>query len=211
MAAEAPAAADKAVASAAPPAAIAAPAPAAAPVAQAAASDFVANDAYVHASPAVRRLAREFGVNLAKVKASGRKGRIVKEDVQAYVKDAVKRAESAPAAGTGTGNGMSVVAWPKVDFSKFGPVEELELTRERVALVLESEDRRLSERMNKTMYRFGIITCIFLPMSFLTGLLGINVGGIPGSENPYGFLYASLLVLVLALGQWWLFRRLRWV
>ncbi|MGS3182438.1 pyruvate dehydrogenase complex dihydrolipoyllysine-residue acetyltransferase [Aeromonas taiwanensis] len=101
-----------------------------APVAQAAAaSDFVANDAYVHASPAVRRLAREFGVNLAKVKASGRKGRIVKEDVQAYVKDAVKRAESAPAAGTGTGNGMSVVAWPKVDFSKFGPVEELELTR----------------------------------------------------------------------------------
>ncbi len=71
--------------------------------------------------PAVRRLAREFGVNLAKVKASGRKGRIVKEDVQAYVKDAVKRAESAPAAGTGTGNGMSVVAWPKVDFSKFWP------------------------------------------------------------------------------------------
>ncbi|BDA16544.1 acetyltransferase component of pyruvate dehydrogenase complex [Aeromonas caviae] len=124
------------------PAAVAAPAPAAAPVAAApaaaapapvaqaaVASDFVANDAYVHASPAVRRLAREFGVNLAKVKASGRKGRIVKEDVQAYVKDAVKRAESAPAAGTGTGNGMSVVAWPKVDFSKFGPVEELELTR----------------------------------------------------------------------------------
>lgn len=124
------------------PAAVAAPAPAVAPVAAApaaaapapvaqaaAASDFVANDAYVHASPAVRRLAREFGVNLAKVKASGRKGRIVKEDVQAYVKDAVKRAESAPAAGTGTGNGMSVVAWPKVDFSKFGPVEELELTR----------------------------------------------------------------------------------
>ncbi|MFQ2104923.1 pyruvate dehydrogenase complex dihydrolipoyllysine-residue acetyltransferase [Aeromonas rivipollensis] len=106
----------------------------AAPVAQAAApaaaaSDFVANDAYVHASPAVRRLAREFGVNLAKVKASGRKGRIVKEDVQAYVKDAVKRAESAPAAGQGAGNGMNVLPWPKVDFSKFGPVEELELTR----------------------------------------------------------------------------------
>ncbi|WP_421198884.1 pyruvate dehydrogenase complex dihydrolipoyllysine-residue acetyltransferase [Aeromonas enteropelogenes] len=107
----------------------AAPVAAPAPVAQAAASDFVANDAYVHASPAVRRLAREFGVNLAKVKASGRKGRIVKEDVQAYVKDAVKRAESAPAAGQGTGNGMSVLAWPKVDFSKFGDVEEVDLTR----------------------------------------------------------------------------------
>ncbi|QGZ71434.1 pyruvate dehydrogenase complex dihydrolipoyllysine-residue acetyltransferase [Aeromonas hydrophila] len=121
-----------AVAQAAAPVAAAPVAAAPAPVAQvAAASDFVANDAYVHASPAVRRLAREFGVNLAKVKASGRKGRIVKEDVQAYVKDAVKRAESAPAAGqgTGNGNGMSVLAWPKVDFSKFGDVEEVDLTR----------------------------------------------------------------------------------
>ena len=132
VAGAAPAAAAAPVAQAAAPVAAAPVAAAPAPVAQAsAASDFVANDAYVHASPAVRRLAREFGVNLAKVKASGRKGRIVKEDVQAYVKDAVKRAESAPAAGqgTGNGNGMSVLAWPKVDFSKFGDVEEVDLTR----------------------------------------------------------------------------------
>ncbi|WDO01706.1 pyruvate dehydrogenase complex dihydrolipoyllysine-residue acetyltransferase [Aeromonas allosaccharophila] len=129
VAGAAPAAAP--VAQAVAPVAAAPVAAAPAPVAQAAAAatDFVANDAYVHASPAVRRLAREFGVNLAKVKASGRKGRIVKEDVQAYVKDAIKRAESAPAAGTGTGNGMSVLAWPKVDFSKFGDVEEVDLTR----------------------------------------------------------------------------------
>ncbi|HDT6076488.1 TPA: pyruvate dehydrogenase complex dihydrolipoyllysine-residue acetyltransferase [Aeromonas veronii bv. veronii] len=129
VAGAAPAAAP--VAQAAAPVAAAPVAAAPAQVAQAAtaATDFVANDAYVHASPAVRRLAREFGVNLAKVKASGRKGRIVKEDVQAYVKDAIKRAESAPAAGTGTGNGMSVLAWPKVDFSKFGDVEEVDLTR----------------------------------------------------------------------------------
>ncbi|HAT1543111.1 pyruvate dehydrogenase complex dihydrolipoyllysine-residue acetyltransferase [Aeromonas hydrophila] len=132
VAGAAPAAAAAPVAQATAPVAAAPVAAAPAPVAQAAAaSDFVANDAYVHASPAVRRLAREFGVNLAKVKASGRKGRIVKEDVQAYVKDAVKRAESAPAAGqgTGNGNGMSVLAWPKVDFSKFGDVEEVDLTR----------------------------------------------------------------------------------
>ncbi|HHQ4617719.1 TPA: pyruvate dehydrogenase complex dihydrolipoyllysine-residue acetyltransferase, partial [Aeromonas veronii] len=129
VAGAAPAAAP--VAQAAAPVAAAPVAAAPAPVAQAAASsDFVANDAYVHASPAVRRLAREFGVNLAKVKASGRKGRIVKEDVQAYVKDAIKRAESAPAsAGVAGGNGLGVLPWPKVDFSKFGDVEEVELTR----------------------------------------------------------------------------------
>lgn len=90
-------------------------------------------------------------------------------------------------------------------------LEELELTRERVGLLLESEQRRMSERMNKIMYRFGIVTGIFLPMTFVTGLLGINVGGIPGAESAYGFLVACLIMGGIALGQWWLFRRLRWV
>lgn len=101
--------------------------------------------------------------------------------------------------------------WNELNNSLIRYLEELELARERAALVLESEDRRRSERMNRTMYRFGIITCIFLPMSFVTGLLGINVGGIPGAENPLGFLFACIVVLGLAVGQWWLFRRLRWV
>ncbi|MGV8842350.1 MAG: zinc transporter ZntB [Pseudomonas sp.] len=90
-------------------------------------------------------------------------------------------------------------------------LEELELTRERVGLLLESEHRRMSERMNRIMYRFGIITGVFLPMSFLTGLLGINVGGMPGADSPYGFLIASLMMGSIALGQWWLFRRLQWI
>ncbi|NDJ58901.1 pyruvate dehydrogenase complex dihydrolipoyllysine-residue acetyltransferase [Enterobacteriaceae bacterium 4M9] len=90
-------------------------------------SEFAENDAYVHATPVIRRLAREFCVNLAKVKGSGRKGRILREDVQAYVKDAVKRAEAAPAA---TGGGLpGMLPWPKVDFSKFGEIEEVELGR----------------------------------------------------------------------------------
>ncbi|MBI0549113.1 pyruvate dehydrogenase complex dihydrolipoyllysine-residue acetyltransferase [Pectobacterium parmentieri] len=112
--------------------AVAAPAPAAKPAAPAAKaegkSDFAENDAYVHATPVIRRLAREFGVNLAKVKGSGRKGRILREDVQAYVKDAVKRAESAPVAAAGGGL-PGMLPWPKVDFSKFGEVEEVELGR----------------------------------------------------------------------------------
>src|SRR5690606_18791874 len=90
-------------------------------------------------------------------------------------------------------------------------LEELDLVRERVNLVLESEQRRLSERMNRTMYLLGIITGFFLPMTFLTGLLGINVGGIPGSDSSYGFAAASLLIALIALFQWWIFRRLRWL
>ncbi|MBE7373534.1 zinc transporter ZntB [Pseudomonas lopnurensis] len=90
-------------------------------------------------------------------------------------------------------------------------LEELDLVRERVNLVLESEQRRLSERMNRTMYLLAIITGFFLPMSFMTGLLGINVGGIPGAENPYGFVLACLLIGAVALFQWWVFRRLRWL
>jgi pyruvate dehydrogenase E2 component (dihydrolipoamide acetyltransferase) len=73
-------------------------------------------------------LAKDVCVNLAKVKGAGRKGRIQKEDVQAYVKEAIKRAESAPA-GVSGGAGLGVLPWPKVDFAKFGPVEEIELTR----------------------------------------------------------------------------------
>ncbi|EOV8971499.1 pyruvate dehydrogenase complex dihydrolipoyllysine-residue acetyltransferase [Cronobacter turicensis] len=102
--------------------------PAAAPAKAEGKSEFAENDAYVHATPLIRRLAREFGVNLAKVKGTGRKGRILREDVQAYVKDAVKRAESAPAAASGGGL-PGMLPWPKVDFSKFGEVEEVELGR----------------------------------------------------------------------------------
>ena len=89
-------------------------------------------------------------------------------------------------------------------------LEELELSRERVSLVLEAESRRMDQRMNRTLYRFGIIAGVFLPMTFLTGLLGINVGGIPGADSPYGFALVCLLMVTVALGQWWLLRRLRW-
>ncbi|MCU8488888.1 pyruvate dehydrogenase complex dihydrolipoyllysine-residue acetyltransferase [Vibrio vulnificus] len=113
-----------------------APAPAVAPVAkaeaQATTSDFKENDEYAHASPVVRRLAREFGVNLSKVKGSGRKSRILKEDVQAYVKDALKRLESgavAAASGKGDGAALGLLPWPKVDFSKFGETEVQPLSR----------------------------------------------------------------------------------
>ncbi|MGR2847262.1 pyruvate dehydrogenase complex dihydrolipoyllysine-residue acetyltransferase [Vibrio vulnificus] len=127
-AAPAPAAPAQAPAQAAAPAA----APAAKPAAAPAATEFEENNDYAHASPVVRRLAREFGVNLAKVKGSGRKSRILKEDVQAYVKDALKRLESgavAAASGKGDGAALGLLPWPKVDFSKFGETEVQPLSR----------------------------------------------------------------------------------
>ncbi|EJL6465809.1 pyruvate dehydrogenase complex dihydrolipoyllysine-residue acetyltransferase [Vibrio cholerae] len=112
----------------------AAPAQAAAPAAAApaASGEFQENHEYSHASPVVRRLAREFGVNLAKVKGSGRKNRILKEDVQNYVKEALKRLESgaqAAASGKGDGAALGLLPWPKVDFSKFGETEVQPLSR----------------------------------------------------------------------------------
>ncbi|HAS8150033.1 TPA: pyruvate dehydrogenase complex dihydrolipoyllysine-residue acetyltransferase [Vibrio vulnificus] len=128
VAGAAPAPAAPAQAQAAAPAA----APAAKPAAAPAATEFEENNDYAHASPVVRRLAREFGVNLSKVKGSGRKSRILKEDVQAYVKDALKRLESgavAAASGKGDGAALGLLPWPKVDFSKFGETEVQPLSR----------------------------------------------------------------------------------
>ena len=95
--------------------------------------EVLASAVFGHATPVVRRLAREFGVNLDKVKGTGRKGRILKEDVQAYVKNAIKLVESGSVAATAAvapaGAGLGLLPWPKVDFSKFGEVEEVELGR----------------------------------------------------------------------------------
>ena len=128
--AEAPKAETKAETKTEAPAAKAETAPAAS--AAIATDGFVENSAYAHASPVIRRLAREFGINLAKVSGSGRKGRVVKEDVQNYVKQLVKQVESgAVSSGSGAGNsmGFDLIAWPKVDFAKFGEVEAKPLSR----------------------------------------------------------------------------------
>ncbi|PAA29065.1 dihydrolipoyllysine-residue acetyltransferase [Pseudomonas fragi] len=118
-AAPAPAKAEAPAAAPAPAAkAEAAPAPAAAPAQK---------GGKVHAGPAVRQLAREFGVELSAVSPSGPHGRIIKEDVQAHVKAMMQKAKEAPAAGATGGAGIPPI--PAVDFSRFGEVEEVAMTR----------------------------------------------------------------------------------
>ena len=83
-----------------------------------------------HASPSVRKFARELGVDIAKVPGTGPKGRIRQEDVQNFVKGVVAQAAApAVAAGTSLGGGLDLLPWPKIDFTKFGPIESKPLSR----------------------------------------------------------------------------------
>ncbi|MDO5681001.1 MAG: dihydrolipoyllysine-residue acetyltransferase [Pelistega sp.] len=83
-----------------------------------------------HATPSVRQFARELGVDLTQVKGTGRKNRILKEDVQAFVKAALSVAPNNPtASSSAVGGGLSVLDWPKVDFKKFGEIDTKPLSR----------------------------------------------------------------------------------
>jgi pyruvate dehydrogenase E2 component (dihydrolipoamide acetyltransferase) len=113
-----------------------APAPATAPVAAPPAPAPVAasnghapgNGLVVHASPAIRRFARELGVTLGSVRGSGPNGRITRDDVQGFVKQTLANPALA-ANGAAGGTGLQLLPWPKVDFEKFGPIERVALTR----------------------------------------------------------------------------------
>lgn len=90
-------------------------------------------------------------------------------------------------------------------------VEDLDAIRERSAVIHDELTTRQAEHMNRTMYLLSIVAVIFLPLGLLTGLLGINVGGIPGTQHHYAFAVVCLLLVVLAAGLIAAFRYLRWL
>jgi zinc transporter len=88
-------------------------------------------------------------------------------------------------------------------------LEELDAARERVGVMHEELVSRLSEQLNQRMYLLSIIAAIFLPLSLITGLLGINVGGLPGANSDSAFMVVSVVLVVLGVGLAFLLRRMR--
>lgn len=90
-------------------------------------------------------------------------------------------------------------------------VEDLDSVRDRATVTQEELNNRLAEQMNKTMYVLSIVAGIFLPLGLLTGLLGINVGGIPGTESKWAFAIFCILLFVIASLQVYFFKRKKWM
>lgn len=89
-------------------------------------------------------------------------------------------------------------------------VEDLDAIRERAQIVKDELANILADKLNKNMYILSVIAAIFLPLGFLTGLLGINIGGIPGAENPNAFwIFLGGMIVIVAL-QVYIFKKLKW-
>ena len=89
-------------------------------------------------------------------------------------------------------------------------IEDLDTIRERAQIVKDELANALADRMNKNMYMLSVIAAIFLPLGFLTGLLGINVGGIPGADNADAFFIFCSILTGVVIFQGVLFKALKW-
>ncbi len=90
-------------------------------------------------------------------------------------------------------------------------IEELDAARERAVVMHEEIMARAAEQMNRAMYVLSLVAGVFLPLGLITGLLGINVGGIPGVDHPLAFLVVCAVLLFIVLLELWIFRRFRWL
>lgn len=90
-------------------------------------------------------------------------------------------------------------------------IEELDTIRDKVSLIQEELSNTLSDQVNKKMYILSIISAIFLPLTFLTGLLGINIGGIPGAQDEDAFYIFSGILLIIVTIQFYIFKKRKWI
>ena len=90
-------------------------------------------------------------------------------------------------------------------------VEDIDSARDRASITQEELNNKLSEQMNRAIYTLSIVAAIFLPLGLLTGLLGINVGGIPGTENKWAFALVVVILIALAVGLLVWFKKIKWL
>ncbi|MBY0540680.1 MAG: zinc transporter ZntB [Campylobacterales bacterium] len=90
-------------------------------------------------------------------------------------------------------------------------IEELDTIRDKISLIQEELANSLSDQVNKKMYILSIISAIFLPLTFLTGLLGINIGGIPGAQNDNAFYIFSIILVMVTSVQFYIFKKKKWL
>lgn len=90
-------------------------------------------------------------------------------------------------------------------------LEDLDLAREQAVVLREELGSRLAQEQNSRMYVLSVVAAIFLPLSFVTGLWGVNIGGLPGVDHPLGFIAFLSLLVVLAFVLIWFFKRKEWL
>ena len=90
-------------------------------------------------------------------------------------------------------------------------LEDLDLARERAVVLQEELLSHIAQEQNSRMYVLSIVAAIFLPLTFITGLLGMNVGGLPGLESPAGFAWSIAIMIVSGIALFIFFRWKRWL
>ena len=90
-------------------------------------------------------------------------------------------------------------------------IEDLDLARENALVAQEELTNRIATEQNARMYLLSIVAAVFLPLSFVTGLLGMNVAGLPGTQSPYGFVISALVMVGLGIGLVAFFRWKKWI
>jgi len=101
--------------------------------------------------------------------------------------------------------------WREIENSQSRDIEVLTELKERAVLLYESIQQKAQEKMNKVMFVLSVVASFFLPLSFIAGVLGMNVSGLPATSGEYGFYWVSLAMILFITIQWLIFRKWKWI